>query len=361
MQPKYIATTRLHSQQIAQTAYSNPVELVKWMGALQAQDFAMVQWALGLRLKDSTHHSINDAIDSGEIIRTHAMRPTWHLIAADDIYWMLELTAPQIKSSSKSRHKWLGLTEKLIAISHSVITNTIMRNGNSTREEIANELSKAGFEKTDNRHAHLLMLAELDGLICSGQAIGKKQTFALLEERVPNKIILSKEEALATLAGRYFASHCPATLQDFVWWSGLYVKDARKAIESISKDLIDFTLDSETYYVHHSFKEMPVAEKDLQLLPAFDEYIISYKDRSASITSENHSKAVSNNGIFWPIIILNGQVIGTWKRAVQKENVNIEISFFTDQPAYVKKAAESKAKSFGAFLGKKPVITFLNK
>ena len=356
MQPKEIASIRLQSQQIAQSRFSSPTELVKWMGAVQAQDFSMVQWALGIRMSEANLDNITNAMNKGGILRTHVMRPTWHLVTADDIYWMLALTAPQIKSSLKSRHKFLGLTDKLVAKSHSVITQTILRKGQATRQELADALINGGFERSDNRHAHLLLLAELDGLICSGKMQGKNQTYALLEERVPEKKLLSREEALAELAFRYFTSHSPATLQDFVWWSGLYVKDARRAIDIISDTLSEELLGEQTYYIHHSFKGLPPIEEEVHLLPAFDEFIISYRDRSASITSENHSKAISNNGIFWPIIVLNGQIIGTWKRTFKKDEVMVETNYFLNQPIKIPKAIEDKAIDFGAFIGKSIVI-----
>lgn len=352
MQLKDIATKRLYSQQIIQSKHNSPAELVRWMGAVQAQDFSMVQWALGLRMANASLKSITDAMDKGEIIRTHAMRPTWHLVAAEDIYWMLELTAPQIKSSLKSRHKFLGLTEKMVAKSHTIITNSIALKGQATRQELAEALINGGFERSDNRHAHLLILTELDGLICSGKTKGKNQTYALLEERVPKKKLLSHEESLAELAQRYFKSHSPATLKDFVWWSGLYVKDAKRAIEIISKDLNDEIVGEQTYYIHHSIAEVATLDEEIHLLPAFDEFIISYRDRSASITSEQYRKAISNNGIFWPIIIINGEVQGTWKRTIKKNKVHIEVSLFTPQTKGIEETIKNLAQDFGTFIDK---------
>lgn len=357
MQLSDIASIRLNSQQLLESNHQSPTELVRWMGAVQAQDYAMVQWALGIRLNNSTNQQlISDAINSGEIIRTHVMRPTWHLITADDIYWMLELTAPQIKSSLRSRHKQLGLSDKLVTKSHTIITQTIASKGQATRDELVEELLKAGFERSDNRHAHLLILAELDALICSGKSQGKKQTYALLEERVPEKKLLARDEALAELADRYFTSHCPATLKDFVWWSGLYVKDAKKAIELISNKLITEALEDQTYYIHHSYKEVAQPENEVHLLPAFDEFVISYKDRSASIAFEHHKKAISQNGIFWPIIMVNGQIIGTWKRTIKQDKVEIATSFFNSASKQIRNAVEEKAHAFGNFMRKQTSV-----
>ncbi|MBT34262.1 MAG: hypothetical protein CMO01_31745, partial [Thalassobius sp.] len=229
-----IARARMFTQQITQTQFKTVTELVDWMGAMQAQDAAMVNWAMAQRVSDSTELDVRKALDAGEIIRTHLMRPTWHVVTASDIYWMLELTGPQILTANKGRHKQLELDEKTIAKSNDILVKNLEGGKHLTREEIIVELQNAGINTSENRASHLFMCAELEGIICSGKMNGKKQTYALLPERVPQKNLLIQEEALATLAKKYFASHGPATLKDFIWWSGLKVRDAKKALELIS-------------------------------------------------------------------------------------------------------------------------------
>lgn len=350
---KDIANIRLTSQQIAGTKFKTAKDMVGWMGAMQAQDYAMAKWAVGIRLSNSTEQVIQAAIDKGEIIRTHLLRPTWHLVSADDIYWMLELTVPQIKAALKSRHKELELSETIFTKSNKLIEKELTGGKHLTREELISKLEKTKIVTDNNRASHLLLRAELDGIVCSGATKGKTQTYALLAERVPKTKTLTRVEALAKLAQKYFSSHCPATLQDFVWWSGLSVKDARNALEMVKSDFISETIGSETYWLTHSFSKLKKDKTSVYLLPAFDEFIISYKDRGASLALVNNKKAISDNGIFRPVVVINGQVTGLWKRTIKKSKMIVEIEFLEPHNKTSKKLIEKAAEEFGHFWDKK--------
>lgn len=353
-----ISTARLYNQQFVETSFNTPKEIVAWMGAMQAQDYPMVKWAIGIRLHGSTEMSIEAALDKGEILRTHLLRPTWHLVAAEDIHWMLDLTANRIKSSMKSRDNELELDEFIYSKSNSLIQKTLTDNKNLTRDEIVAVLNFAGIATDNNRASHILMRAELDGIICSGLNKGNKQTYALLDERVPKTAIISRGDSLGKLALRYFISHGPAGLNDFVWWSGLSVSDARVALEMVKENLISEKIGDETYW---SGPTLPSTEYDIKqvlLLPAFDEFIISYKDRSPSLPSDDHKKAISNNGIFHPVIMINGFASGIWKRSISKEKVIIETKFFRKHTPSEKDLIETEATKYGVFLGKKAVVEF---
>jgi hypothetical protein len=353
-----ISNIRLISQQITTTKFKTVKDIVGWMGAMQAQDYAMVKWAIGTRLPNSTVEIIEKAIDQGEILRTHLLRPTWHFVSADDIYWMLELTAPKIKASLKLRHQGLELTEALIAKSNELIQKALSGGNHLTREELVAIFQKEKIATDENRTSHILMSAELDGIACSGAIKGKKQTYALLSERVPKTKSLTREESLRKIASRYFTSRCPATLKDFVWWSGLSVGDARNALEMVKSNFISEKIGLETYWFTNSFSNPKNDNNSTYLLPAFDEFIITYKDRSASLPSENFKKAVSDNGIFRPIVVLNGQVIGLWKRTIKNDKVIVETNFFQTQNKSIKNLIEKKAIAFGNFLGKKAEVKY---
>lgn len=350
MNLQHIANLRLANQQIAGTRFRSAKEIVAWMGAMQAQDYAMVKWAVGARLSNSTEKRIEAAMDAGDILRTHILRPTWHLVSADDIRWMLELTAPQIQTVMKSRHKELGLTEAILSKSRKILEKTLRDENHSTREELIPLLNKAGIPTDGNRASHLFMAAELDGLICSGASKGGKQTFALLDERVPPAKPLGRDEALASLAKRYFSSHGPATLDDFDWWSGLSVNDARRALEMVRSDLASETVEGKVFW----FSEANIKITDSAfLLPAFDEFIISYTDRSATITAENHKRAVSNNGMFHPPIVVNGETVGTWKRALKKDKATVALEYFAKLTSDSHRLIEAASVCYGEFLEKK--------
>lgn len=345
-----ISNIRLANQQVTKSGFNKVKDLAGWMCAIQAQDYQMAKWAIGLRINGVSEKTVNEAIDKGEILRTHLLRPTWHFVSSDDIHWLLELTAPHIRSTMKSRNKSLELTDTILNKSVLLITDALQGGKHLTREEMIWILEKSGIATKDNRGSHILSEAELGGIICSGESKGNKQTYALLNERVKENKRLSREDALKKIAGKYFSSHGPATLKDFVWWSGLPVKDARNALEMAKPHLSEERIDSSAYY----YKESSwFPEKTVFLLPAYDEFIISYKDRTASLSSLDHSKAVSINSLFRPMIVINGRVSGLWRRTIIKETLLIETLLFKNQDKQIRNLIENEAGALGTFLNRK--------
>jgi hypothetical protein len=353
-----IAIQRLFSQQIATNHFKTVKDTISWLGAMQAQDYAMAKWAIGVRLQQFSDEVIEKAFNNGEIIRTHVLRPTWHFVSADDISWMLELTAPRIIASSRSRHKQLGLTGTILSKSNKIIEKALADRNYLTRNELKEKYEKAKIPTDGNRLSHLLMHAELEKLICSGPAKGKQLTYALFDERVPKKEKFIKEDALGKLAQRYFSSHFPATFQDFVWWSGLTVAEAKQALELVKSEFILEKIGEQVYWFPNTVSTPKGIENADYLLPAFDEFIISYKDRSASIIYEKHEKLVSYFGVFRPIIVENGIVTGVWKRTVKKDKVIVDASFFKKPGKDTLHRIEKAAETFGNFLNKKTDFTF---
>lgn len=349
-----IAHLRMLNQQITVTNLSTPRELLNWMGAMQAQDFNQAKWAVGLRLPNVTEKQIEEAFKRGEILRTHLMRPTWHFVSPDDIYWILELTAKQIKSAMKARNRQLELTEEVFRKSQEVMINVLEGNRSLTREELGVCLNNAGIKTADQRLPHILMEAEIDRIICSCGIKEKKQTYALLSERVPVKNSLTKDESLALLARKYFTSHGPATLADFVWWSGLPVSEARKALALNEGILYSETWNNETHWFNGNMNLS--ASDSAFLLPAFDEFLVSYKNREAAINEEDHAKAISKNGIFWPVLVVNGKISGMWKKTVKKDLLVIEIDHFRPHSGNEKLLLTRAAEKFGHFLEMKVVL-----
>jgi hypothetical protein len=334
---------RIMSHQLANPEYNEPGRLVAWMGAVQAQNYGMSKWAVGVRLKSATVADIEAALNRGDILRTHVMRPTWHLVAAEDIRWMLQLSGERIKSASASRDKDLEITENLYSKVCNLISKILESNNHLTRQELAQELTKAGIAVDTSRMIHFMMRAEIEGIVCSGIDRGNKQTYALLDERVPPVGTLHREEALATLATKYFRSHSPASLQDFVWWSGLYVREAKQAIQMIRAELeIDRHL-----FIHRSCNRKFKSGDILRFLPAFDEYLISYKDRTSVMELKRQPEAFSKNGIFNPVIMQNGKIVGVWQRT-NGNNTGVKYSFF-EEDSHDKKLTEAALDSYMAF------------
>jgi hypothetical protein len=347
------AQTRLISQHIGGTELKTPAAVVSHMGAMQAQDFNMVKWAIGARLPGVSEVQIEKSFNSGEMIRTHLMRPTWHLIVPEDISWLLELSGQRIKSASRSRHKMLEIDDKLVAKSNRLIEKALEGNKHTTRDELMDVLGNAGIMAKNQRLSHLMFCAELDGIVCSGEIRNKEQTYALLRERVPGIKKIDRDEALARLARKYFTSHCPASVLDFAWWSGLSLGDSRRAIELNKSDFISEKAGDITYWLPESIAAVSRHADTVHLLPAFDEFIIAYRDRSASLVFEHHKKAVSDNGIFRPVIVINGRVKGVWKRTIIKDTAVIGLSLFHPVNRKEMQGIEKAGERYGKFLGKK--------
>jgi hypothetical protein len=335
--PYNISALRSFNQQITNSKFKTAKEITSWLGAIQAQDYNMAKWALGIRFNNSTEIVINKEIDSGSIIRTHLLRPTWHFVSSNDIYWIQELTAPQIKSSLNYRDKQLGLTDNIFKKCNRVFEKTLRDANHKTREELIQELINARIKVDNNRASHIFLRAEIDGIICSGKQKGGKTTYAILAEWVPIKNRTYRDEALKELALRYFTSRGPATIQDFSWWSGLSSSNSKLALELNKSNLISETIENKTFWFVDSSDMPEQINKEIYLLPAFDEFLISYRDRTASLLSIDNKKTISNNGIFYPTILMGGQIIGTWKRNVKGNHIILIINLFkTGNPDFGK-------------------------
>lgn len=347
-----ITPLRMACQQLAAPSFDTPGDLVNWMGAIQAQDQAMARWAVGIRLKSATEETVRAALDRGDILRTHILRPTWHLVSAEDIRWMLKLTGHRIRSANVSFGKQHGVHESLYGRSMPLIEKILQGNNHLTKEEIGRELSKAGIENDLHCMSRLMTYAETEGIVCSGAPKGGKHTYALLEERVPPAKERHKDEALALLAEKYFRSHSPASEEDFRWWSGLPATETRQAIDSIRPSLLTDTSGSRTLYIHASAPQFTEGEDILHLLPSFDEYLISYKDRSAALDAEHRSKAFNNWSTFYPVILYNGRIAGNWKKLPGKSGPSIQSTFFEPDTGISHEQMQQAAIRYKTFLGK---------
>ena len=327
-----IPNIRLQNQQLLNPLFCQPKELVSWLGAMQAQNYSMVKWAVGMRLKSATIQTVEEALRKGEILRTHVMRPTWHLVAAEDIRWMLKLSARRIKSANDSFAKGydLEITDELYAKSYNLLEKILCGNKSLTKQEIAEHFCCSGIlvEADNHRMTRFMVRAEQEGIVCSGEDKGGKYTYALLEERVPPVPEITKDEALARLARSYFRSHAPAVLQDFIWWSGLPVSEAKQAIYLIESELTAEQWNGQTWYVHEACRTRGKVSGRLHLLPSYDEYLLGYKDRTDVLPKEHYPKAFTNNGLFYPVILHEGQVIGNWSKSAKKGSASIECSWF---------------------------------
>ena len=349
-----IPNIRLLNQQLLNPLFREPKELVSWMGAMQAQNYSMVKWAVGMRLKSATIQAVEKALHEGEILRTHVMRPTWHLVAAEDIRWMLKLSAQRIISANDSFAKGydLDIPNEVYTKAHDLLEKILCGKKSLTKQEIAEHFNRSGIVADNHRMTRFMARAEQEGIICSGEDRGSKCTYALLEERVPPMPELTKDESLARLARSYFRSHSPAVLQDFIWWSGLPVSDAKQAVYLIASELTTEQWKEQTWYIHDTCRTRGKLSGHIHLLPSYDEYLLGYKDRTDVLPLEHYSKAFTNNGLFFPIVLHNGQVIGNWDKSVKKKSVDLKYSWFRQVADMNEETLERERQKFTRFLEK---------
>lgn len=321
MTSREIARHRLTNQMIAKSACKSPAEVVTAMGAMQAQDYLGSLWAIGSRLSNTTEADVEKAIAKRTIIRTWPMRGTLHFIAPGDVRWMLEHLAPRVLASAARRHRDLGLNDAIFARSEKIFVRALEGGKVLARPEMMALLERAKIATAEQRGYHIFWRLALTGVLCGGPREGKQQTFVLLDEWIPETRSRSRDETLADFALRYFVSHGPATVEDFAWWIGLKKSEAVAVIDSISPQLTSFTSNGSTYWLSSSTPTPRDRAGDLYLLPSFDELLLGYTDRSDAIAS-HHSKKITpvSNGMFQPIIVKAGQVVGTWKRTLAKKN-----------------------------------------
>ncbi|MGH9837818.1 MAG: winged helix DNA-binding domain-containing protein [Blastocatellia bacterium] len=342
-----IVQQRLHNQHLAGAWLKQPAEIVQWLGAVQAQDYAGAKWALGLRLPGATGDDVERAFTEGAILRTHVLRPTWHFVAPADIRWLLALTAPRVHALNAPYYRKCELDQQTFRRSRKALAKALQGGRQLTRDELRAVLAQAGIAtEGDLRMAYLMMRAELDGLVCSGARRGKQFTYALLDERAPQAKTLERDEALCELISRYFASRGPATLQDFVWWSGLAMADAKRGVEAVKPRLEQAALNGQTYWFAPASPFTSGAFQVAYLLPNYDEYGIGYRDRGAMFDAEHASQLVFNH-----LIVIQGRLAGTWKRTLKKHAAVIETNTFARLTKAENRAVAAAARQYGAFLG----------
>jgi Winged helix DNA-binding domain len=354
-----IAGLRLANQHLAKQSLQTASEVVSRLGAVQAQDYAGAKWGIALRAIGVTDADVEREISEGKILRTHILRPTWHFVAAADLRWMLELTAPRVRAAVGSYDRKLGIDVEVRRQTRNVLTQTLRGGNHLTRGELAEELTKNGV-RTDGtqRLAHLMIHAELDGLICSGARRGKQFTYRLVDECVPPTKYLMRDVALRELATRYFTTRGPATEDDFAWWSGLTKADARGAVNSVENVESEIVGGRTYWFVPNRVSSTRIIAN---LLPAYDEYLVSYADRSATqkrVKPRTVGETFSFLGSY--VIVVGGQIVGRWKSGTAKEAVTLRFEPLTRLTRAELDAVEDQAKRFAKYLGQ-PVQTEMRK
>lgn len=346
-----IAARRLFAQHLARPTFAQPDDVVRWFGAVQGQEYPASLWALGLRMGKATEASVAHALTERRIVRTWPMRGTLHYVAAEDVRWMVALLTPRVRAQHTHRLRQLELDETDMARSRKVIGRALEGGRARTRADLLAEFEVAGISPEGQRGFHILGQLAMEGLICYGPRAGKEQTFVLVEEWLPPARFLAGEEALAEVARRYFTSHGPATVQDFVWWSGLTVKEARQALDLAKPHLVEERDGETSYWLAPEVAGVSDIPPMAYLLPMYDEYTVAYKDRSAVLSAEDAARPDAGNGIFRPPIVIGGQIVGTWTRTLRKTTVVVKPRLFRALSEEESEALNVATERYAAFLG----------
>ncbi len=363
--PRLLATAelskrRLQNQLIARTPFDKAGDVVRWFGAMQAQDYVAALWGVGLRTRNADEDAIERAIAERTIVRTWPMRGTLHFVAPNDIHWMLGLLTPRVVRSTSARYRQLELDDAVFALSERVVTRELEGGRQLSRPALYKALEASRIATTDSRGLHIVGHLAQKGVICFGPRAGKQLTIVLLDEWIPNATRMDRDAAIVELTRRYFTSHGPATILDFAWWSGLTLAEIRLGLEGAAADLQNEAIQDRTYW----FAAGPARRRAggstpaAYLLPAFDEYTVAYRDRSAVLSREHAKRVNAGGGIFNPIVVIDGQVLATWKRSIDSATVSIRVMPFDRLSARQRDAIGRAASRYGKFLALDARVTW---
>lgn len=341
-----LISARLLNQQLAAPLFSEVADIVSHMGAMQAQEYRLMRWAVGIRSKKPSLRQFQTAFDSGQIVRLHIMRGTWQLVSAADYWWMLDLCAEKSKSVLKG---WMSanrisIPEREIEDIRETLVATTERLGSVTKEDYVAALAGRGVVMDDHRLSYHIRIAEMDGVLCSGRLSPAKATYSLSLAKVGPHVGIDRDEALARLAVKYFQSHSPATMEDFIWWSGLGAGDCKRAVLIAGNELSRFRECGREFLVHGSCRTRGFRKGSVLLLPSYDEYLIGYKSRDVVLSPKDSPHAHNNSGIFYPVVAEDGLIHGNWSPFKK----GLDAVFF-DGPAYPEAECDALGRAREAY------------
>lgn len=354
MTPADLLRLRMVSQGLEQPEFRAPEDVVAWFGAVQAQDYLGSLWAIGSRVRGATEVVVEAAEARHAIVRLWPMRGTLHFVAAADVRWITQLLAPRIVAKNMARWKReMDVDATLVARADELLTDALAGGKRLTREKLYAVLEARKIRTGDMRGLHILLWLALQGRLCFAGRDGKQQTFALLDEWVPQSRIMKREAALVELALRYFTSHGPATLRDFTWWTGLTAKDAQAALAGAATELTHGSLEGVPYWWRETdtpARPVKARRSLVRLLPAFDEYTVAYHDRSL-LMDDHAPRPASKMSLLNPAVLVDGRVVGTWKRTLARASVRVHVALTRRLSRAERDALDEAVSGFGRFLG----------
>jgi len=347
-----IARLRLRNQRLVGASAADPSAVVGWFGAMQAQEHAIAKWSIGQRAPGLDEAAVQRALDDGAILRTHALRPTWHFIAAADLRWIQALTGPRVHAFNGYYNRQHGLDDALAARASAVFSEALRGGHYRTRAELGELLIEAGLPPaTGNKLAYVVMRAELDGLIASGPRRGKQHTYALVSERAPTQTVLEGDAALAELTRRYFASHGPATVKDFAWWSSLTLTQVRHGIALLGGELETVDVDGLRYLWSPATVDAAGATPAAQVLQAYDEYVIAYTESRAVANAAGLPLNPGDENTTVHAVIVDGQLVALWRRHTRDAAIIATVRLLRPLTTRQRREIDAAFARYAAFAG----------
>jgi hypothetical protein len=347
---------RLVSQGIVAPArLEQPADVVRRLGAVQAQDYNQSLWAIGARLRAGTAALVERAIEERRILRTWLLRGTIHYALPEDVRWLLAVAAPRLATAEARRCHQLGLTEAHFERAARVLREALAGDRRLSRPEVMRLLEDAGIETGGQRGYHVLVRLAREALICLGPLQGRQQTFVLLDDWAPRARSrdLSHDEALALLAARFAGGRGPVREEDYARWAGIALGEARRGL-SAAEGLAARTFDGVEYRLASARSSAAVpraGRKRAYLLAGFDEYLLGYKHRDDVLAPDHAGRiAPGANGVFRPLIVVDGQIAGTWARSVRAGTLTLTLHPFAPSASLVEQV-RAEALRYRDFLG----------
>jgi hypothetical protein len=351
MKDEEIARLRLRRQHLIGPPLATPESVVGWLGAVQSQELAVAKWSLARRARGRvTEADVDRLYAEGRILRTHLLRPTWHFVLPADIRWIIQLTAPRIRARMATYDRQLGLTSALVARSQRMLRKALAGGQHLTRQEIADRFARDRLVVDGPRLGQLMMAAELDMVVCSGAPSGKRQTYALFDERVPAAPALDREQALAELTTRYFTSHGPATLKDFLWWSTFTAAEGRRGLELAGKRLRRLVVGERSYWLGEGARSVPSATAGVHLLQGYDEYLVAYTESKFILAPTGIPLAATGERLFLHALVRDGRLVGGWRRLPGMDAVTVQIRLRHPLDTAGRRELEEEVERYRRFL-----------
>jgi hypothetical protein len=344
-----VALLRLAAQRLVGPGHAGPLDAVRWLTAVQAQDHPGALTSVALRSGPCTRTDVVAALDAGEVVRSWPMRGTLHLVAAEDLAWLLRLMASRVVDGTTRRRTELGLDAPQLAQARDVAVDALSGGERLRRADLFAIWDAAGLSTPAQRGAHMLSYLALTGTLVFGPTSGGEPLLVLVDEWIAEARSLDREEALGELALRYFRSHGPATVADLIRWTRLPAGDARLGLalarprlETLDVDGAEHLMDPATPDLLRTAREQAAG---VLLLPGFDELMLGYGDRRASLDPAFADRIVpGGNGVFRATVVSGGRVVGTWSRTGRGAGSSVTATPFTSfAPAVSRSIPEAYA------------------